>query len=96
MEYLSLITMIFFGLYQNRKDLSRDIIKFYNSKSGKIVHKVMVNLLSFLFNIIGLILFLGLWIIKGNGSLNGLYVGLAVFSICVVYSIYFRASTINL
>jgi hypothetical protein len=88
--------MIFFGIYQNRKDLSIHIIQFYNSKFGKIFHKIMVNLLAFLYNIIGLILFLDLWIVKSNGSLKGLYFGLTVFSICAFYSIYFRASTIKI
>ncbi|MFW0739744.1 hypothetical protein [Flavobacterium sp. T12S277] len=96
MELLSLIVMIFFGIYENRKDLSRHVLEFYNSNVGKIVHKVMVNSLSFLYNIIGLILFLDLWIVKSQGSLKGLYFGLTAFSICVVYSIYFRASTIKI
>ncbi len=96
MEFSNLIVTIFFGIYQNRKDLSRNIIQFYNSKFAKIVHKSMVNLLAFSYNIVGLILFLDLWIIKSNGSLKGLYTGLTVFSICAVYSIYFRASTIKI
>ena len=96
MEFLKLIITIVFGVYSNRKDLSKHIIQFYNSKFGKIIHKAMVNLLAFLYNIIGLGLFLDLWIIKSNASTKGLYAGLTVFSICAAYSIYFRASTIKI
>jgi hypothetical protein len=69
---------------------------FYNSEFGKTFHKGMVNSLSFLYNLIGLGLFLDIWIIKFNGSTNGLYIGLIAFSICVVYSIYFKASHIKI
>jgi hypothetical protein len=96
MDYLAISLSFLYFAFSERKDLSRYILQFSNSKFGKSVHKVVVNLVSFTILLAAFILSSSLWIIKFNGSLTGFYCGLAVFSFLAIYSMYFRNSTLDL
>jgi hypothetical protein len=96
MDYLAISLSFLYFAFSERKDLSRYILQFSNSKSGKKFNKVMVNLISITILLTAFILSSSLWIIKFNGSLNGFYYGLTVFSFLAIYSMYFRNSTLDL
>jgi hypothetical protein len=96
MDYLAILLPFFYFVYSERNDLSRHVLKFSNSKSGKIFYKGMVNFISFTILLTAFILSSSLWIIKFNGSLSGFSYGLAVFSFLTIYAMYFRDSTLDL
>jgi len=96
MDYLAILLSFLYFAFSERKDLSRYILQFSNSKFGKKFNKVMVNLISFTILLTAFTLSSSLWIIKFNGSLIGFYCGLIVFSLLTIYAMYFRDSTLDL